>query len=219
MNRLAEGITDLIDTHKDNEIAAIEEIWENWKGEDATIAHEEFGIRIRSAPSMLRQIIADMARAVSEDGVEQACAMASLNNLIAKAHEGIIEATGYQPSNTETATKKFVGTVTVNRVPFLGDLIAAVDYIITLTSQGKVDDGASRYINAFMDKVWPSYGTALTSQLCNEVRDDLVNGADEILNELYDYRGKIAGDYLAQSAEDFGAMPIKDLVPGYRSGT
>lgn len=36
---------------------------------------------------------------------------------------------------------------------------------------------------------------------------------------LYDYRGKIAGDYLAQSAEDFGAMPIKDLVPGYRSGT
>lgn len=212
--KLAEGLDNVIEAHEDKEFAEVAALFENWEGDDADACYQVFGQQLNPAAANHRQMLADLVRSSHEEAIEQGKAMTSLYNAIAKAHEGIQEATSGGDSGVE-AIKRFIGKIGVGRVPFLGDALAVNDFFFEVLSDGKVVDKSNGAIDWLMDKFWPTYGSVPTAELCNEVRDDMVTAADDLLNDIYDKRNLMASDYLDEAAHDWNGQITCQLVPGY----
>jgi hypothetical protein len=214
LNKLAEGIDNVIAAHEDKEFEQVAELFENWEGDDADACYEVFGQQLNPAAANHRQMLADLVRSAHEEAIEQGKAMSSLHNAIVQAHEGIQEATSREDYGI-VATKRFIGKILVGRVPYLGDALAVHDFYFEVTSDGKVVDRSNGPIDWLMDKIWPNYGNVPTTQLVSEVRDDLLTAADDLLNNLYDMRNLTASDYLDEAADDWGNQITCQLIPGY----
>lgn len=212
--KLAEGIDNVIEAHEEKEFVEVSELFENWEGDDADACYEVFGQQLDPAAANHRQMLADLVRSAHEEAIEQGKAMASLNNAIVQAHEGIKEATSREDYST-TAIKRFIGKVIVGRIPYLGDALAVNDFAFEVASDGKVIDKSNGAIDWLMDKIWPNYGNVPTAELTNEVRDDLITAADDLLNNLYDMRNLMASGYLDEAAADWGKQITCQLIPGY----
>ncbi len=213
LNPCAEALTDLIDRHRGEEFTDVADLFEEWDGDDADHCYEVFGQRLSPAAGYQRRILAELIRSVSEEGVAQGTAMSALHNAVAGAHASIQEAINL-PDYGDVALRRFFGTVVVNRVPFLSDALAATDFGFELNSEGEEVGKSGGWVSRLMEKVFPDYANVPTVELCNEVRDSLVEVGEGELEDLFDARSSFGKD-LDQVDEDWSSALTCDLIPGY----
>jgi hypothetical protein len=65
-----------------------------------------------------------------------------------------------------------------------------------------------------MEKIFPDYANVPTVELCNEVRDSLVELSEGVFEDLFDARRSFGKD-LDQADEDWSNALTCDLIPGY----
>ncbi|GAB3994848.1 hypothetical protein GCM10029992_10510 [Glycomyces albus] len=138
LNQIAEGLDEIIDNHTGSEFEQLAELWESWHSAEAYVSYEIFGGQVESSAASHRQMFADLIRCASEEGMAQVAALSTLNNALADEQQEAEEALqreGYPWG--AGAVGRFSGTVLVNRVPYLGDLLATADFVIEIATQGE----------------------------------------------------------------------------------
>lgn len=211
LNHVADSLTELIEKHENNEFTKVEELFETWKGEDADSCFEFFGSRLRGATGLQRRMLADLISAASAEASAQAIALCTAYNTLVGAYETLAEM--QNSSVPKDAFARLIGTVLVNRIPYLGDAVAVADFTIEIHSDGATQGGVSGWISTFISKILKTVSIPPPPDIDHQIGEWLRCAPAGYLASLEEERSSIASE-LGTALSDWSAQDLCSIAPG-----
>lgn len=151
------------------------------------------------------------------DATAQANALVQAYNNIAETWELILEKMSVNAQ--EHATNKWAASIVINRIPFAGDAISTVDFVIEAASDGEIDSPVSQFFSNLLDKL--TRKDVPNGETCAEIVKMLTDGTEECIEGLKDAR-KAYGDLVDSDAQFWNDKwshgYIYEIIPGYLGG-
>lgn len=208
---VADSLTELINRHENSEFTQVEELFDTWKGDDADSCFEFFGSRLRGATGLQRRMLADLINAASAEASAQAMVLCTAYNTLVEAYEKLAEM--QNSSVQKNAFARLIGTVLVNRVPFLGDAVAATDFTIEIHSNGATQGGASGWISKFISNILKTVEIPPPPDIDSQIGEWLRRAPADYLTSLEEERASIASE-LGTALSDWSAQDLCSIAPG-----
>ncbi|GAB3225430.1 hypothetical protein GCM10027447_14800 [Glycomyces halotolerans] len=219
LNEIGRAVEGIHEVHYEHECQEILELWNEWDGSDAEAAVEEFGGRIRGALDSHKTGIGILMYAASAEATAQAASLFAAHNYVAQAWEMIHEKLN-SSTPQEQAVSKYLGAVTVNRVPFLSDGVATSDFIVEMATSGEVQSPVSDTISKLVDKLTGK--DVPDGESCYEIVTALEENLADCVEILQDARRAYLNDVLDDVADEWNNKwsngIVGDLIPGYLDG-
>jgi hypothetical protein len=217
LNAVCAKTKEIYETHTDREAIAIKEVWDEWKADEIQqTAANEFGGRLRQVLPIHWDGASAIVYAASQEATAQTHAVVQAYNNIAGTWD-LILAKLNQSAAADQAISKYVATITVNRIPFAGDVVATTDFIVEASTSGEVQSPASNFINGIIDRL--SGKDVPDGDTCAEVVKMLTEGAQDCIEGLDEARGAYTEDILRPTAESWDGYWqngfIDEIIPGY----
>lgn len=208
---VADTLTELIEKHENNEFAKVEELFETWKGDDADSCFELFGSRLRGATGLQRRMLGDLISAASSEASAQAMALCAAYNTLVGAYETLAEL--QSNSVFKEAFAKLVGTLLVNRVPYLGDAVALADFSIEIHSDGATEGGASGWLSTAISKAIKTVTVPPPPDIDHQIGEWLRCAPEGYLSTLESERASTSSE-LGTALSDWSAQDLCSIAPG-----
>jgi hypothetical protein len=220
LNAVCAKTKEIHDSHADREAQAIQEVWSEWNASEVEIdSVEYFGMQLALSLAAHWDGASALVYAASAEATAQTHALVQAYNNIATAWELIFEK--MNPSSpSDQALSKYTATITVNRIPFAGDLVATTDFVVEVASNGEVQSPASNFINGIIDRL--SGKDVPDGETCAELVKMLTQGAEDCIEGLSEARTDYTEGILRPETESWDAYwssgIVWQIIPGYLNG-
>ncbi|MFC4334634.1 hypothetical protein [Salininema proteolyticum] len=218
VNGIGKSMNDIYDQHRDSSVKEVLDVWDSWEGDDADAAYETFGNNLPGAMAMQREGSFRIAEAVSAEGSAQASAMIACYNSMAVIWERLLEELN-PTTPLDKSVNKVTGSLSVNRIPWAGDIIATTDFVVEVATDGKLEGLFASIVSKAISVVFPDHENVPDGAICGKIREWLCEAAVEILDELYNSRSeyqKSLDTHELSWQEKWSTDTIYQVIPGYQ---
>ncbi|GAA2140396.1 hypothetical protein [Glycomyces algeriensis] len=220
LNAVCEQAKTIHDTHVDRECLEIRALWDEWQASEIEQpAVQDFGNQVRQALVAHWNGASALVYAGSAEATAQTHAVVQAYNNIAEAWELILEKLN-SSSAQDKAVSKFAATITVNRIPFAGDIVATTDFVVEAASGGEVQSPMSNFFNGIIDRLTGK--DVPDGDTCAELVKMLTEGAEDCLEGLEESRKDYSGGFFESEAlvwdGYFSNSLVYQIIPGYING-